>query len=397
MRRILINHLLEPPNRVTGITRFLFAMLNGLLNVSDDQYILATCWPREALPAPLKNSRLIVETCTFYRSNTINVMMQHLTLPAIARRHGIEIEFNSNPIGNFGVAWPRVMTVHDLYLNLLPEEYSRKAVLVGTNLMKRATRGAEGILVPSESTRRDLGQFYPDLAGRSFVVHEAPANFESLEAFSPATTSRYGLIVGNLSPNKNVGMLIDALVLLRAQGLTIPFLHIGRDENGLIAQHSARVQIENLITSRQGVSDAELAYHYKNAAFFAATSLHEGFCLPLIEAQACGTPVIASNCSALPEVAGDGALFVNPRSPADIANAMRRVWEDQSLAAELSQRALINAKRFSWEKAARALRGQLEDILARTRGAVTRDSQQAAKTVHIAETHSGKNHDCLSH
>ena len=378
MRRILINHMLEPPGRVTGITRFLFALLNGLLNVSEDQYILATCWPWELLPEQLKKSRLIVETQTFHRSNTVNVLMQHMLLPSLMRRHDAEIEFNSNPIGNFAVPWPRVMTVHDLYLNVLPGEYSKKAVLVGTSLMNLSTRGAAGILVPSESTRADLHRFYPHLASRSFVVHEAPANLHRDTAPVGALPARYGLFVGNISPNKNVGALIEALALLRAQGTNIPFLHIGRDDNGAIATHCARIDPQLDIVSRHGVSDAELNHIYRNAAFFINTSLHEGFCLPLIEAQASGTPVIASNCSALPEVAGNGALFVDPRSPADIADAMRRLWDDSKLAQELQMRALENARRFSWEKAAHELRVHLENILTRSKGVQAADVTHAA-------------------
>lgn len=366
MRTILVNHLLEPPQRVTGITRFLFAMLNGLLKNTDDKYILATSWNRESLPAELRNSRLIVETHTFYRSNTINAAMQRLVLPAIVKRHGIEIEFNSNPVGGFGVPWPRIMTVHDLYLNLLPEEYSPKTVWVGTHLMSLSTHGAAGVLVPSESTWQDIARFYPHLASRAFIVHEAPAHFESDEIVSPLVEGRYGLIVGNISPNKNVGVLIEALAQLRKKGTIIPFVHVGRDEHGLIEKHSASMGAVRMIESRQGLSDAALASLYRHAAFFINTSLHEGFCLPLLEAQCFGTPVIASNRSALPEVAGDGALFINPQSAPEIAEAMARVWYSPGLAEQLSQRGLKNAERFSWDKAARELRWKIESILAKS-------------------------------
>lgn len=365
VRTILVNHLLEPPQRVTGITRFLFAMLNGLLRNTDDTYVLATSWNRESLPDELRNSRLIVETHKFYRSNSINALMQRLVLPAIVARHGVEIEFNSNPIGGFGVPWPRIMTVHDLYLNLLPEEYSKKTVWVGTHLMALSTHGAAGILVPSASTWQDLAHFYPHLASRAFIIHEAPAHFESDEIPNPLVEGRYGLIVGNISPNKNVGRLIEALAMLRKKGTVIPFVHVGRDENGLIEKHSASMGSVRMIESRQGLSDAALASIYRHATFFINTSLHEGFCLPLLEAQCFGTPVIASNRSALPEVAGDGAIFIDPQSVTDIAAAMDHVWHDPALAQALSQRGLKNAERFSWDKAARELREKIESILAK--------------------------------
>jgi glycosyltransferase involved in cell wall biosynthesis len=105
-------------------------------------------------------------------------------------------------------------------------------------------------------------------------------------------------MVGNISPNKNAQVVVDALTALAARGITVPMLHIGRDEGRHLARalHAAAIDIP--IISRSGVSDDALRAAYKHAVFFLNTSLHEGFCLPVVEAQAMGTPVIASNCSA---------------------------------------------------------------------------------------------------
>ena len=399
MRTILVNHLLEPPRRVTGITRFLFAMLRGLLDNTNDHYILATAWAREDLPEALQNSRLIVETHKFYQSNTINIFHQRRLMPGMMQRYHADIEFNSNPVGGFGVQWPRVMTIHDLYLDLLPEEYSHKTVFVGKSLMRLSTYDAAGIMVPSQSTRSDVQRFYPHLKDRTFVVHEAPAQLSSSGNEPSPFSGRYGLLVGNLSPNKNIASLVRSIAILRARGVTIPFIHVGRDEAHLIDKHCASNGIERAIVSAHGLSDGELTSAYRNAAFFINTSLHEGFCLPLIEAQSCGTPVIASNRSALPEVAGDGAILIDPQNAAAIADAMEKVWTDEALAQDLSRRALKNAERFSWDRAARELRAHMERILTHRSGIIAESvlpmGPQPAPAPYDHGT--GKNRDYLSH
>ncbi|MGL5736688.1 MAG: glycosyltransferase family 4 protein, partial [Beijerinckiaceae bacterium] len=363
MRTILINHMLEPPQKVTGITRFLFGMICGLLAATDDRYVLATSWTKEALPTELNHPRLQIETRDFYQSNTINIVQQRRELPKIVRQHGAEIEFNSNPIGAFGTTWPRIMTVHDLYLNLMPKEYSRKTIAVGTALMHLSTRKADGIMVPSHSTRESLSRFYPHLTERTFVIHEAAATLSAKPQHSALQNTRYGLMVGNISPNKNVGPLVQALWSLRQRNVDVPMIHVGRDENNMIRNAENNLGMVGAVRTISGVSDSDLQSLYENASFFINTSLHEGFCLPVIEAQIHGAPVIASNRSALPEVAGDGAILVDPQSPAAIAAAIERLWNDPALAENMRASGFMNAKRFSWERSAIALREKMEVIM----------------------------------
>jgi glycosyltransferase involved in cell wall biosynthesis len=102
------------------------------------------------------------------------------------------------------------------------------------------------------------------------------------------------------------------------------------------------------------VPDATLGALYRLASVFAFPSLYEGFGLPPLEAMACGTPVVTSQASSLPEVVGDAALLVDPRSPREIESALLRVLEDDALAADLAQRGRARAGLFSWETSARA-------------------------------------------
>jgi glycosyltransferase involved in cell wall biosynthesis len=353
---IVINHLLEPPEHVTGITRFLFALLPHLIELTNTNIILLTCWPEASLPAALLASRLMVKSFPFHKSMAINILRQRAVLAQAMHRPGGAIEFNTNPIGAVSGDWPRVVTVHDLYLDLMPDEYPLRHRLAWKALLPLSLNRADGIVVPSRSTRDDLVKFYPKpSAGKIFIVPEAPA-FDQLAAAGAAPlTGRYGLMVGNISPNKNALVVVEALTQLAARGVHVPLLHIGRDEGGHLARALSSAKIDLPIISRAGVPDDVLRAAYKHAAFFLNTSLHEGFCLPVVEAQAMGTPVIAGNRSALPEVAGDGALFIDPQSATDVAAAIERVWTDKQFAKLLADRGTHNVARYSWVSTARQL------------------------------------------
>lgn len=362
MRKILINHLLEPPGRVTGITRFLFSMTAGLLRITALELVLATTWEREALPAVLRDSRLEVVTVPFEPSSAVNVIRQNKILPRLMREQKADCEFNANPIGGFTGRWPRVITVHDLYYRLMPEAYLARHRATWRALFPLVALRSDAILVPSESTRADLARFYPRLARKATVVHEAPAMTGPIEARAPRLQGRHGIMVGNISPNKNAGAIVEAVALLAAKGINVPILHVGRDEAGVIAGAMARLDVPVEITSVAGIDDAALHSAFTDATFFINASFHEGFCLPLVEAQQCGTPVIASNRSALPEVAGEGALLVDPSNPAAIAAAIQSIWTDPAVARSLSERGKANAARFSWDKAALSLAAMLESV-----------------------------------
>mgnify|MGYP002082491102 CR=1 FL=1 len=352
MPTIVVNHMMEPPGRVTGITRFLFAMLQGLISNSANKIVLVTAWQKNQLPEALGQSRIAVITVPYHAKLSLNVAMQGPVLSRLMRVHAPAVEFNANPLGYFAGSWPRIITVHDLYLKLMPQAYRARHRLTWNVLFPLSARSACTIVVPSESTRRDLGRFHPSALVKAIVIPEAPAFDLSSPLTAPPIEGRYGLIVGNLSPNKNAAVVVEALRQLEQDGVFIPMVHIGRDEHGLLKAAQSHCQLNTPVVSMPGVSDGALRAAYANAVFFLNTSLHEGFCLPIVEAQSCGTPVIASNCSALPEVAGQGAILIDPNSAGAVADAMRLVWTDPKTAQDLTRLGSQNVTRFSWDKAA---------------------------------------------
>jgi glycosyltransferase involved in cell wall biosynthesis len=175
---------------------------------------------------------------------------------------------------------------------------------------------------------------------------------------------RYGLpdafifFLGVLEPKKNLERTISAYADLRRRRKDVPRLVIGGGRS--FGWKNRRVfalarSLGDAVLFTDFIAPADLPAVYGMAEMLVFPSLYEGFGLPPVEAMACGTPVISSNRAALPEIAGDAALLVDPLRTDDIADAMERILVDSGLRAELQERGRINARRFDWRQAARTM------------------------------------------
>ena len=241
---ILVNHLLEPPNQISGITRYLFALLTQLVQSSDYRYVLATTWSSSDLPAPLRDASLAVITLPFHKSMPTNVLSQMANLPRLMRETGAVLEFNCNPIGCFRTDWPRVITVHDLYFETMPASYKSRHRLWWRLFFPLSLRSASVVICVSRNTSRDLETRHPGSRDKLVVVHEAGLINGDASVSPPSIGSfdvPYGLYVGNVSPNKNPTVLIEALNTLHARGRAPIIYHVGKDSAGLLAEAEKRI------------------------------------------------------------------------------------------------------------------------------------------------------------
>jgi glycosyltransferase involved in cell wall biosynthesis len=186
-----------------------------------------------------------------------------------------------------------------------------------------------------------------------------------------ATVKRYGLAdrylvhVGTIEPRKNLTRLVEALQLLHEQGLTIPLVVVGGKGwlyEGFF-QRLEELEIRDRVHLPGYVADADLPALYQGATAAVVPSVYEGFGLPVLEAMACGTPVLASDVSSLPELGGDAARYFDPYSTEDIAAAIRTVWSGDELRVEMSQAGLAQAAKFSWAQAAAETRSLYRRLL----------------------------------
>jgi glycosyltransferase involved in cell wall biosynthesis len=363
---VLINHLMEPPGRITGITRYLFSLLEQLVKQQNFQYVLATTWSAEQLPVALTHSDLRVETRPYHRSLPRNVMMQMVTIRQLMLEINAVAEFNCNPVGCFWPSWPRVITVHDLYFDVVPKYYRRRHRLWWNIFFPLALRSAASVICVSRSTQEDLRQHHPRQASKTAVVYEASTlhmSGERVEVPGIANDTRYAVVVGNISPNKNPACLASALSILENRGRPLTVLHVGRDEAGLLAKSVSDARLAHPIKSLGSLSDDALVMAYSRAMFMIIPSTHEGFCLPILEAQSCGTPIVCSDIPVLREVAGDAAVFFDPANPEMLADCIEQVSRQSDLRSRLSEGGRQNAAQFSWARAATETEAVLKSAL----------------------------------
>jgi glycosyltransferase involved in cell wall biosynthesis len=261
------------------------------------------------------------------------------------------------------VAWKRgkfVTTVHDVK----PLLFGRPAGRINLNsmveqwLVRDKWSRIDHILTVSQSSRRDLTGYLGVPQERITVVYPGV----ELERFRPAGTYEptlaarpYVLCVAGADPTKNVEALIGAfarLPLRLREGHDLVLVGDFRRRPEL-HEHVRRAGVDRQARFTGVVNDNRLIHLYQHAALFVFPSRYEGFGLPVLEAMACGCPVISSNASSLPEVAGEAAIMVGPEDTEGLAAAMAGVLSDADLRRDLCDRGLAQAARFSWDRAAR--------------------------------------------
>jgi glycosyltransferase involved in cell wall biosynthesis len=262
---------------------------------------------------------------------------------------------------------PALLTVHDLSFVRDPDSAAPSQRRYLEAVVPRSVGRASRILVDSEATRADVIELYRLPPDKVTVLYGGVD--ESLQPISdPATLSavraRYGLghfpfilSVGTLQPRKNYVRLVQAFGQL-APSVPGLLLVIGGGKGWLydsIFAEVNRLGLEGRVCYPGYVADGDLPALYSAAQVFAYPSLYEGFGLPVLEAMACGTPVVTSTASCLPEVAGGAALLVEPRDVDGLAAALRRPLEDDGLRQSLIAKGRVRARQFTWTKAARQL------------------------------------------
>lgn len=254
----------------------------------------------------------------------------------------------------------RVVTMHDLipllFRDFSPRSRKNRLFPVYRFILHQVAAKADRIIAVSDFTRRDVVQHLlgGEAGDKITVVHEA-----ARPGYSPsvklAREQIEFLFVGRRDPYKNLPLLIQALARVREQGYPARLRVIGTDDPRYPeARHlSTELGVEDVVTWSGHVPDEALVQAYQQADVFVMPSNYEGFGLPVLEAMACGTPVICSNRGALPEVAGDAALLIDPHEPGQLAEAMIRLVRHPEERSALAERGLLRAGQFSWDETAR--------------------------------------------
>lgn len=257
----------------------------------------------------------------------------------------------------------KVIVIYDLIAILHPEYFEG----VGENVLAQALRSIDAstsAFCISKATEADLVRHIPELIGRTHVFLLAAENAIFYHAPSPTMLSSvqerlalpprpYILALSTLEPRKNTSAILDAYELLCERAKDPPALILIGEKGwgvGEVVRRAHALATKWPVFLTGYVDDKDLASLYSNALCFVYPSFYEGFGLPPLEAMACGTPVIVSNTSSLPEVVGDAGLYVNPEKPQELFERMLEVILSPDLRRTLSQKSLARAKLFSWQR-----------------------------------------------
>src|SRR6185295_10687768 len=303
----------------------------------------------------------------------LGVLWQQLRLPRRLKRGDVDLLWSPLITLPLRCPVPAVVTVHDLTALLFPEAHTLKVRWSLLPFLRPSFEQARRLVAISAATARDLAFHFPQCAEKVQVVYPGidpefrPAAPEEIAATRRELGAPEGYILyaGTLEPRKNVGALIDAWELLRAEDAQTPPLVLAGPYgwgSERLARRIAELQKDGLLSFGR-VERSRLVRLFQAARIFVYPSLYEGFGLPAAEALACGVPVVASNTSSLPEVVGDAGLLADPGDAGALAARIQTLLADPGRAAELAARGIERAARFRWERAAREMEEVFREAL----------------------------------
>lgn len=291
-------------------------------------------------------------------------LRQQWTVPRLLRQIGAELYHSPYYLMPYRPGVPTVLTCHDLIPVVVPGAVRPIPRLIFRLSQTLAARVAGRILAVSEHTKTDLARrLRVPPAKIAVTLLAAAAGMTPQTPESIAGTRRrlglpetYLLYVGSNKPHKNLAVLVQALAMVPAEsGQPPPHLVIAGGMDHRFSEPAAtvaRLRLGDRVHLAGFRGDEELAALYSGAMAFVFPSLYEGFGLPILEAMACGAPVICGRVASLPEVAGNAALYTDPRDPAGLAAAIAGLRANPGLQARLRQAGLRQAGRFSWSRTA---------------------------------------------
>ena len=294
--------------------------------------------------------------------------------PAL-ERHRVDLMHFTMQVG-FRTGLPSMFMPQDLQHVHLPEFFTRQALAERDAIYRGLSEQATVVVANSRFGKRDLEESFGLPPSKVAIVPYAPvidAYHDPAPADLAETRSElslpdaFALYPAKAWPHKNHRRLLEALAILRREGLILPVVFTGA-QNGFddgVLRSATELGVADLIRFAGFVTPIRLASMYRLARFMVFPSLFEGWGMPVLEAFAVGLPVTCSNATCLPDLAAGAALVFDPRRPEDIAANMRSLWQDEALRRDLVARGQARARSFTWERTARLLRAHYRVMASR--------------------------------
>jgi glycosyltransferase involved in cell wall biosynthesis len=362
--RIALNMLFVAPGLAGGRV-YCEGLLRGLAAVDhDNEYVVYT--RRDTLLPPLDPKRFRQEFSPGPPGSQLwRTAWEYARLPRAVRRGGFDLFHGLGGICPSARPCPLVLTIHDLIYRRFPVSVPLGARLFMRTVQPAVARRADRVIFPSRHAADDAVELLGVKEERVRVIPEGPGNDlrpVADEATIETVLAKHGarrpyvISVGRSYPHKNLAGLLRAFAKVRATGHDVRLVLVGDrfGAAGDLDRLTGELGLRDVVVFTGFVGTDELSALYSGAEAFGFASLAEGFGLPVLEAMACGTPVVASGATSLPEVVGDAGLIADARDPEAFAAALARVLGDAALRAEYRRRGLARAAGFTWEAAARA-------------------------------------------
>jgi glycosyltransferase involved in cell wall biosynthesis len=287
-------------------------------------------------------------------------------IPLVACRRGLDIVHDPTGVTPFlfGAGGARtVVTVHDVFAWSCPGTSTFLDTIIYRHWLPRVLPTVDAVITVSQVSKGDITRYLNIPTSKIRIIYEGvsgayhplPAGKVTRIAVQHGLPGNYILFVGSVEKRKNLRGLLQAYAHLRTMGEPPPLVVVGarRGRGNGITETLREHDLKPHVVFLGYVPDEDLPALYSGADLFVFPSHYEGFGLPPLEAMACGTPVVCSNTSSLPEVVGDAAIMVDPTNVEALAEAMHRVLTDGDLRQHMREKGLARAKQFTWERCAR--------------------------------------------
>jgi glycosyltransferase involved in cell wall biosynthesis len=343
--------------RVTGTERYALETLRALIRLNTDHDL--TLYFRDAPPPDLLPGSMRVRQ----RVIPLRRLWTHTRLAAAVAADRPDILWV--PAHTLPLAFPgrAAVTVHDLGYKVFPEAHPPRQRRYLDWSTAHSARRAAVVFADSQATARDLTRFYGTPEAKIRVVYpgvDAPPVGDVAEVRARfRLPERYFLFLGTLQPRKNIARIVQAYARWRSANPQEQAGLVLAGAQGWLYDPAWTAGVDG-VTLTGFVDDADRGALYAGALALVFPSLYEGFGFPAVEAMACGTPVIASATSSLPELVGDAGLLVDPLDVEAIAARMGQISSDAALRRQLAARGPAQAARFTWEATARGILAGLE-------------------------------------
>ncbi len=346
-----------------GVRRYVINLINNLRNNGTIELFIF--YNKKELKGTFAGCK---EICLLPRSKYLLPIYDLFTLPIFCKMMKIDILHLPKSSCNFSKSIKKIVTLHDL----IPVTHPKTENLLNRMYWRLhfwlAAKFANKIITASEFSKEQISSMYKIPKRKIKVIYHGVENSFKKENQKKINrikekydiNNKFFLFVGTIQPRKNIESCIKAISIVRkTRGIDVDLVVAGRKG----WKTNSDLLNKSFVKILGFVPEEDLPILYSAAEGLLYVSLAEGFGFPIIEAQACGCPVITSDISSMPEIAGDGALLVNPYSVKEISEALEKLIKDKKLKNCLVGKGYKNVKRFSWEKTAQEFLKEINNLL----------------------------------